>query len=66
LRQDGNTRDLIFPVDHLLRYITAVMTLFPGDLILTGTPAGVAPMNPGDRVVVAVAGIGSLSNPVIA
>ena len=43
LCQDGNTRDLIFSISHLLRYITAAMTLFPGDLILTGTPAGVGP-----------------------
>jgi 2-keto-4-pentenoate hydratase/2-oxohepta-3-ene-1,7-dioic acid hydratase in catechol pathway len=66
IRQDGNSRDLIFPVNHLLRYITAVMTLFPGDLILTGTPAGVGAMQPGDRVEVTVVGIGTLSNPVIA
>ena len=65
LRQDGNTRDLIFPIDHLLRYITAAMTLFPGDLILTGTPAGVAPMQPGDWVAVSVEGIGTLSNPIV-
>jgi 2-keto-4-pentenoate hydratase/2-oxohepta-3-ene-1,7-dioic acid hydratase in catechol pathway len=64
LRQDGNTRDFIFPIDHLLRYITAAMTLFPGDLILTGTPAGVAPMQPGDQVAVTVEGLGTLTNPV--
>jgi 2-keto-4-pentenoate hydratase/2-oxohepta-3-ene-1,7-dioic acid hydratase in catechol pathway len=65
LRQDGNTRDLIFSIDYLLRYITAAMTLFPGDLILTGTPAGVAPMQPGDQVAIAVEGIGTLSNPIV-
>jgi len=65
LRQDGNTRDLIFPIDFLLRYITAAMTLLPGDLILTGTPAGVAPMKPGDRVSVTVEGLGTLTNPVV-
>jgi 2-keto-4-pentenoate hydratase/2-oxohepta-3-ene-1,7-dioic acid hydratase in catechol pathway len=65
LRQDGNTRDLIFSIDHLLRYITAAMTLFPGDLILTGTPAGVAPMASGDSVAIAVEGIGTLSNPIV-
>ncbi len=64
LRQDGNTRDLIFSIDYLLRYITAAMTLFPGDLILTGTPAGVAPMQPGDQVAVTVEGLGTLTNPV--
>jgi 2-keto-4-pentenoate hydratase/2-oxohepta-3-ene-1,7-dioic acid hydratase in catechol pathway len=65
LRQDGNTRDFIFSIDHLLRYITAAMTLFPGDLVLTGTPAGVAPMHSGDRVEVSVEGIGTLINPVV-
>jgi 2-keto-4-pentenoate hydratase/2-oxohepta-3-ene-1,7-dioic acid hydratase in catechol pathway len=65
LRQQGHTRDLIFPVDHLLRYITAAMTLYPGDLIPTGTPAGVGPMQPGDRVEVTIEGIGTLGNPVV-
>jgi len=64
LRQHGHTRDLIFPVDALLRYITAAMTLHPGDLIPTGTPAGVGPMQPGDKVEVAIEGIGILGNPV--
>lgn len=64
LRQDGNTRDLIFSIDFLLRYITAAMTLYPGDLILTGTPAGVAAMKHGDVVAVTVEGIGTLTNPV--
>jgi 2-keto-4-pentenoate hydratase/2-oxohepta-3-ene-1,7-dioic acid hydratase in catechol pathway len=62
VRQDGNSRDFIFPIDHLLRYITAAMTLVPGDLILTGTPAGVAPMKPGDKVAVSVEGIGTLNS----
>jgi 2-keto-4-pentenoate hydratase/2-oxohepta-3-ene-1,7-dioic acid hydratase in catechol pathway len=65
LRQGGNTRDLIFPIAFLLRHITAAMTLYPGDLIPTGTPAGVAPMQPGDTVEVTIEGIGKLSNPVI-
>jgi len=65
LKQHGHTRDLIFPIDALLRYITAAMTLYPGDLIPTGTPAGVAPMQPGDRVEVTIEGIGTLANPVI-
>jgi 2-keto-4-pentenoate hydratase/2-oxohepta-3-ene-1,7-dioic acid hydratase in catechol pathway len=63
-RQYGHTRDLIFPIDALLRYITAAMTLEPGDLIPTGTPAGVAPMQPGDRVEITIDGIGTLANPV--
>ena len=65
LRQQGNTRDFIFSIDHLLRYITAAMTLYPGDLIPTGTPAGVAPMRSGDQVEVTVEGIGALINPVL-
>jgi 2-keto-4-pentenoate hydratase/2-oxohepta-3-ene-1,7-dioic acid hydratase in catechol pathway len=62
VKQHGTTRDLIFPIDVLLRYITAAMTLLPGDVIPTGTPAGVAPMQPGDRVEVTVEGIGTLAN----
>ncbi len=65
VKQKGHTRDLIFPVDVLLRYITAAITLYPGDLIPTGTPAGVAPMRSGDRVEVTVEGIGKLANPVV-
>jgi 2-keto-4-pentenoate hydratase/2-oxohepta-3-ene-1,7-dioic acid hydratase in catechol pathway len=65
LRQDGNTRDLIFPIAFLLRHITAAITLYPGDLIPTGTPSGVGPMQPGDTVEVTIEGIGTLSNPVI-
>jgi 2-keto-4-pentenoate hydratase/2-oxohepta-3-ene-1,7-dioic acid hydratase in catechol pathway len=65
LRQQGNTRDFIFAIDVLLRHITAAMTLYPGDLIPTGTPAGVAPMQPGDTVEVTIEGIGALSNPVL-
>ena len=64
LKQHGNTQDFIFSIDMLLRYITAAMTLYPGDVIPTGTPAGVAPMQPGDRVEVSIAGIGTLGNPV--
>jgi 2-keto-4-pentenoate hydratase/2-oxohepta-3-ene-1,7-dioic acid hydratase in catechol pathway len=62
LKQHGSTIDLIFPIDFLLRHITAAMTLFPGDIIPTGTPAGVAPMQPGDLVEVEIEGIGVLSN----
>jgi 2-keto-4-pentenoate hydratase/2-oxohepta-3-ene-1,7-dioic acid hydratase in catechol pathway len=56
--------DFIFPIDVLLRHITAAMTLLPGGVIPTGTPAGVAPMRAGDQVEVSVAGIGTLGNPV--
>lgn len=65
LRQSGNTRSLIFPVSDLLRYITRIMTLFPGDIVTTGTPAGIGPMYPGDRVDVQIEGIGTLSNTVM-
>lgn len=64
LKQHGSTQDFIFPIHALLRYITAAMTLYPGDVISTGTPAGVAPMQPGDRVEVSIAGIGTLANPI--
>jgi 2-keto-4-pentenoate hydratase/2-oxohepta-3-ene-1,7-dioic acid hydratase in catechol pathway len=65
LRQSGNTRNLIFPVPYLLWFISNVMTLFPGDLITTGTPAGIGPMKPGDKVDVQIEGIGTLSNTVM-
>jgi 2-keto-4-pentenoate hydratase/2-oxohepta-3-ene-1,7-dioic acid hydratase in catechol pathway len=64
LRQSSNTRHLIFPVPFLVRFISGIMTLCPGDIIATGTPAGVGPMEPGDRVDVQVEGIGTLSNTV--
>jgi len=62
LRQQGNTRDFIFPLDAIVRYISRVMTLLPGDLIATGTPAGVGPLQAGDRVEVTIAGVGALAN----
>jgi 2-keto-4-pentenoate hydratase/2-oxohepta-3-ene-1,7-dioic acid hydratase in catechol pathway len=65
LRQSGNTRNLIFTVPFLIRFISRIMTLFPGDIISTGTPAGVGPMQPGDRVDVQIEGIGTLSNQVM-
>ena len=62
LRQHGSTADLIFSIPQLLAYITAAITLEPGDLLLTGTPAGVAPLAPGDHVEVSITGLGTLSN----
>lgn len=62
VKQSGSTRDLIFPIAHLLRYITATMTLEPGDLIPTGTPAGVGPVLSGDMVQVEIDGLGVLEN----
>jgi 2-keto-4-pentenoate hydratase/2-oxohepta-3-ene-1,7-dioic acid hydratase in catechol pathway len=64
LRQHGTTLDFIFPVPQVLAAITAAMTLEPGDLVLTGTPAGVGPLKAGDRVEVSVAGLGVLANTV--
>ena len=64
IRQDGNTVDFLFPVDVIMRFISQVMTLEPGDVIATGTPAGVSPLNAGDMVAVTVEGVGTLSNPV--
>lgn len=65
VRQQGNTRDLIFPLDALIRHTAQAMTLFPGDLIPTGTPSGVGPLVAGDTVEVTVEGIGTLRNPVV-
>lgn len=64
LRQSGSTADFIFPLPILLEYITAAMTLEPGDLLLTGTPAGVGPLAAGDVVEISIPGLGKLSNPV--
>lgn len=66
LVQDGNTKDLIFDIPTLVAHITSVMTLLPGDVILTGTPEGVGPMNVGDEVEVSIAGLGTLTNKVAA
>ena len=63
-RQSSNTRQLIFSVADIIAFVSSVMTLLPGDVIATGTPAGVGPLKPGDRVTVKIAGIGELTNPV--
>ena len=62
LKQSSNTGNLIFPIPFLVRFISRVMTLYPGDMITTGTPAGIGSMEPGDRVDVQIEGIGVLSN----
>src|SRR6195256_18821 len=62
VRQQGNTRDFIFALDVVIRHIAQVMTLLPGDLIATGTPAGVGPVVAGDVVEVSVEGVGTLRN----
>jgi 2-keto-4-pentenoate hydratase/2-oxohepta-3-ene-1,7-dioic acid hydratase in catechol pathway len=65
LVQDGTTKDMVVGVAALVAHVSSVMTLLPGDVILTGTPEGVGPMVVGDEVEVAVAGIGSLTNRVV-
>ncbi|MEX1208654.1 MAG: fumarylacetoacetate hydrolase family protein [Acidimicrobiia bacterium] len=66
LRQEGSTYDMVFGVAEIFAFISRVMTLLPGDVILTGTPAGVGPIVPGDRVEVTIERIGTLANPVVA
>ena len=73
LRQDSNTRHLIFDIDFLIEYLTSVMTLEPGDIILTGTPSGVAAamqpprwLVPGDKVRIEINGVGTIENEVVA
>ena len=65
VRQLGRTKDMVFDVPTLVSYISHVMTLLPGDVILTGTPAGISPLADGDTVTVRIENIGSLSNPVV-
>jgi 2-keto-4-pentenoate hydratase/2-oxohepta-3-ene-1,7-dioic acid hydratase in catechol pathway len=65
VRQAGNTRDFIFSLETIIRYIAEVMTLNPGDLIATGTPKGVGPVVGGDLVEIDVEGVGTLSNQVL-
>jgi 2-keto-4-pentenoate hydratase/2-oxohepta-3-ene-1,7-dioic acid hydratase in catechol pathway len=65
LRQDSTTADLIFSVPELVAFISAVMTLLPGDIISTGTPAGIGPLVAGDTVRISVEGVGDLENPVV-
>ena len=62
LRQDGRTSQLIFPIPYLIEYISRFTRLLPGDLVMTGTPEGVAPMEPGSTVSVEVEGVGTLTN----
>jgi 2-keto-4-pentenoate hydratase/2-oxohepta-3-ene-1,7-dioic acid hydratase in catechol pathway len=64
VRQDGSAGDMVFDIPTLLSYISGVMTLEPGDLVLTGTPGGVGTLAPGDVVEVEIAGVSRVSNPV--
>jgi 2-keto-4-pentenoate hydratase/2-oxohepta-3-ene-1,7-dioic acid hydratase in catechol pathway len=66
LRQMASTRDMNFHIDQLVAFVSSIMTLEPGDIIMTGTPAGIGPLQPGDTVEVAIEGIGKLRNHVAA
>jgi 2-keto-4-pentenoate hydratase/2-oxohepta-3-ene-1,7-dioic acid hydratase in catechol pathway len=66
VRQLGRTKDMIFDAATLVSYVSHIMTLLPGDVLLTGTPAGVSPIVAGDTVTVRIDGIGELANPVAA
>ena len=65
IRQDETTAHMITPVRELIAYVSTVFTLLPGDVVITGTPAGVGPIEAGQRVEVTIEGIGTLSNPVV-
>jgi 2-keto-4-pentenoate hydratase/2-oxohepta-3-ene-1,7-dioic acid hydratase in catechol pathway len=65
VKQDSRTSLMIHDVGAIVEWISAVMTLLPGDLILTGTPAGVGPIDDGDTVSITIDGIGTLTNPVV-
>lgn len=66
LRQESSTSDLLFPVADLVSYLSTAISLRPGDVIITGTPSGVGPVEPGDTVEIFASGIGVLANPVVA
>jgi 2-keto-4-pentenoate hydratase/2-oxohepta-3-ene-1,7-dioic acid hydratase in catechol pathway len=66
VEQDGSTKDMVFDVPTLVAHVSSVMTLLPGDVILTGTPDGVGPMEVGDEVEISIEGLGALTNPVAA
>ncbi len=64
VRQSSSSAQLIFPIDHLIWFISSVMTLLPGDIIATGTPSGIGSLKAGDMVTIRVEGVGELTNPV--
>jgi 2-keto-4-pentenoate hydratase/2-oxohepta-3-ene-1,7-dioic acid hydratase in catechol pathway len=65
MRQMASTRDMVFTIRQLIAFASSVMTLYPGDIIMTGTPSGSGRLKPGDTVEISIEGIGKLSNPVI-
>jgi len=64
MRQMASTRDMLFNVRQLIAYISSIMTIEPGDVLMTGTPAGVGMLQPGDTVQITIEGLGTLQNPV--
>ncbi|MGH7311030.1 MAG: fumarylacetoacetate hydrolase family protein [Candidatus Rokuibacteriota bacterium] len=64
-RHSGSTTELIFPIEELVARVSEIMTLLPGDIIASGTPAGVGPLAPGDRVEIRIEGVGTLANTVV-
>lgn len=64
VRQDSVTSDMIFPTPFIVEFVSSIMTLEPGDVIITGTPSGVGPMKSGDSIEIEISGIGKLENPV--
>ena len=65
IRQHGEVADMVFPIPFVIEYVTRFMTLEPGDVVATGTPDGIGPLQPGDVVEVEVTGVGKVSNPVV-
>ena len=65
VRQSGSTKDFVFALEDVVAHVSEIMTLLPGDVIATGTPAGVGPLSAGDRVEIRIDGIGTLKNPVV-
>jgi 5-oxopent-3-ene-1,2,5-tricarboxylate decarboxylase/2-hydroxyhepta-2,4-diene-1,7-dioate isomerase len=64
LKQDGNTKDMIFKIGEILEFISSIMTLLPGDVILTGTPEGVSKVQPGDEIKIEIETLGTQINTV--
>ena len=66
IKQDSNTVDMVFKPDFIVHFVSQAFTLLPGDVIITGTPSGIGPMQVGDRVEVLIDNIGTLANPIVA
>lgn len=64
MKQDGNTKDMMFKIGEILEFISSIMTLLPGDVILTGTPEGVSKVQPGDEIKIEIETLGTQINTV--